>query len=218
MADDELDDMGSHPMPTYPSGTRPSSPLGGRGSPQGWLRRRREARARRRAESGVQRVASRIEILGPQWHIVDYHDEDPDFLAIGPGGVFQVTVCDHGRAMVELAGDVVQIQGQRPPYVDVARRDADRISQQMSTIAGRRIPVIPVLAFLGSGQFVQHGRQPDRCVVTSYREVGRLLQSHGRRIAPRTIEKLVALANRVDPRTVGQYLDSGITPNSQSYG
>jgi len=182
------------------------------------LSRRREARARRRAGAGIQRVVNRIELLGPQWHIVDYHEEDPDFLAIGPAGIFQVTVCDHGRSRVELAGEVVQVDGRRPPYVGLARRDAARISNQMSAIAGRRIPVIPVVAFLGTGEVVYYGRPPEGCVLTTYRDIGTAMDAHGKRIAPHTIEKLVALANRVDPRTVGQFLEPDLAAGGQSYG
>jgi hypothetical protein len=149
-------------------------------------------------------------MLGPQWRIVDYNLDDPDFLAIGPGGVFQVTVCDHGRSRVQLAGDVVQVDGRRPPYVALARRDAARISQQMSQVAGRRIPVIPVVAFLGSGPIVYYGRPPAGCVVASYHDLGRALGAHGNRIGVPTIEKLVAVARRVDSATVGQYLDVSV--------
>jgi hypothetical protein len=183
----------THPAPNRPEG--------------GWLQRRRDAKAQRRVEAGRQRVVHRVEMLGPNWHIVDYHPEDPDFLAIGPGGVFQVTVCDHGRARVEFAGEVVQVNGERPPYVALARRDASRISKQMSAVAGLRIPVIPVVAFLGSGEIVYYGKPPEGCVVTSYRDIGRALNAHGNRIAPGTAQKLVAVANRVDSATVGQFLD-----------
>jgi len=147
-------------------------------------------------------------MLGPEWRIVDYHPEDPDFLAIGPGGLFQVTVADHGRSRVQLAGDVVQVDGRRPPYVALAKRDAERISQQMSRIAGRRIPVIPVVAFLGTGRIVYYGRPPEGCIVSSYRDIGRALNAHGNRVGRPTIEKLVELAERVDSATVGQYLPS----------
>jgi hypothetical protein len=173
-----------------------------------WWSRRREERQHRRNVAGRQRVVHRVELLGPQWRVVDYHPDDPDFLTIGPGGIFQVTVCDHGRAKVEVAGDVVQVNGQRPPYVALARRDAGRISQQMSELAGRRIPVVPVVAFLGTGQIVYYGRPPEGCVVTSYRDIGRALGAHGNRITPVTIDKLTALAQRVDAATVGQFLDA----------
>jgi hypothetical protein len=151
-------------------------------------------------------VAQQVEMLGPQWRIVDYHADDPDFLAIGPGGIFQVTVCDHGRSKVMLAGEIVQVNGRRPPYVALARRDAARISEQMSRIAGRRIPVIPVVAFLGTGEIVYYGLPPEGCVVTSLGDVRRALGAHGNRIAQPTIDKLAALARRVDSATVGQFL------------
>jgi hypothetical protein len=190
--------------PSLPNQPEPAT----RSGMVGWVQRQFQARARRKAVVGRQRVAQQVESLGPQWRIVDYHPEDPDFLAIGPGGIFQVTVADHGRAKVQLAGDVVQIDGRRPPYVALARRDAARISQQMSLAAGRRIPVIPVVAFLGSGEIVYYGRPPEGCVVTSFGDIGRALNAHGNRVSLPTIEKLVALASRVDSTTVGQFLEA----------
>ena len=190
----------THPAPTHPTPAHPSSS-------GGWLQRRRDARERRKLEAGRQRVVHRVEMLGPRWHIVDYHPEDPDFLAIGPGGIFQVTVCDHGRSRVQLAGDVVQVNGRRFPYVALARRDAHRISQQMSAVAGRRIPVVPVVAFLGSGEIVYYGKPPEGCVMSSYRDIGRALNAHGNRVAPETVQKLLIVAARVDEATIGQYLD-----------
>ncbi len=202
----------AHSVPTHPAGVGATAHRGTAAGvtnvSSGWLSRRREARAQRRAAAGRRRVVLRVELLGPGWRIVDYHPDDPDFLAIGPGGIFQVTVCDHGRSGVQLAGDVVQVDGHRPPYVALARRDAARISQQMSRVAGRRIPVVPVVAFLGTGRIVYYGRPPEGCVVTSYRDIGRALDAHGNRIAPHTIEKLVTLAARVDSGTIGQYLDA----------
>lgn len=183
------------------------------------LRARREERERRRRLAGRQRVVHRVEMLGPNWHIVDYHPEDPDFLAIGPGGVFQVTVADIGRSRVEIAGDVVQINGRRPPYVALARRDAARISDQMSAAANRRIPVVPVVAFLGRGEVVYYGRPPEGCVVTTYNDLGRALNAHGNRVKPSTIEKLLLVAARVDSTTIGQYLDNtGSIPSQRETG
>ena len=205
-------DPDSHPTPAHPGSTHP--PVGRSQIPNqasgggSWFQRRREARERKRVQAGRTRVVHRVEMLGANWHIVDYHPDDPDFLAIGPGGIFQVTVADHGRSRVELAGDVVQVLGRRYPYVDLARRDAERISQQMSAAAGRRIPVVPVVAFLGTGQIVYYGRPPEGCVVTSYRDVGRALNAHGNRISPPTIQKLLIVAARVDRGTIGQYLDT----------
>jgi hypothetical protein len=195
----------THPEPGHPAGRSAVAPSDAAST--GLLRRRREERVKRRVLAGRQRVVHRVEMLGPRWHIVDYHPEDPDFLAIGPGGIFQVTVADHGRARVELAGDVVQVNGHRPPYVALAKRDAARISQQMSATSGRRIPVVPVVAFLGSGEVVYYGQPPEGCVMTTYRDLGRALNAHGNRITEPTIRKLLIVAARVDGGTIGQYLD-----------
>jgi hypothetical protein len=196
----------SNPAHTPRTGHPTSRAAASRPSLGGWWKDRREERAQRRTAAGLRRVTQQVEQLGPQWRIVDYHADDPDFLAIGPGGIFQVTVCDHGRSKVMLAGDVVQVDGRRPPYVALARRDAARISGQMSRIVGRRIPVIPVVAFLGTGEIVYYGLPPERCVVTTLQDLRRALGAHGNRLAQPTIEKLTRLAQRVDSATVGQYL------------
>ncbi len=205
----------THPEPAHPSaGARASVPPIP-AQPRGFFQRRREERAKRRALAGRQRVVHRVGMLGPAWHIIDYHPEDPDFLAIGPGGIFQVTVVDHGRTKVELAGEVVQIAGERPPYVALARRDASRISQQRSTLAGRRVPVVPVVAFLGAGEVVYYGRPPEGCIVTTYGDLGRALNAHGNRVSEGTIQKLLIVAAHVDSGTIGQYLDINAMPPSQ---
>ena len=121
-----------------------------RPSPVEWARRRRAERDARRLEAAGARALTRLDRLGPAWHIVDwprtdvaqgYYEPDPaddraGFLAIGPGGVYAVTVADHGRARVLIAGDVVQINGRRPAYVAEARRDAKRAAQAMSSAVG----------------------------------------------------------------------------------
>jgi len=162
------------------------------------MRGRREERASKRMQAQRARVVAQVELLGPQWRVLDLNPADPDFIAIGPGGIFSVMVCDHGRAKVEVAGEVVQIEGRRPPYVQQARKEAHRISDTLSTAAGRRIPVIPMLAFMGTGQLVYYGRPPEGCVVSSYRDLRRALDAHGNRLGQNTIDKLCALADHPD--------------------
>jgi hypothetical protein len=180
---------------------RPVIPAQRAPSPLEWVRSRREDRASRKAGAKRARVERRVELLGPQWRVLDLDPEDPDFIAIGPGGIFQVTVCDHGRSKVLLAGDVVQIDGHRPPYVAQARREASRISAALSAAAGRRIPVVPMVAFLGSGAVVYYGRPPEGCVVTTYQDIRRALNAHGSRLSQSTIDKVCALADHPDTWT-----------------
>src|SRR4051812_27991656 len=73
-----------------------------RPSPVEWARRRRAERDARRLEAAGARALTRLDRLGPAWHIVDwprtdtvqgYYEPDPaddraGFLAIGPGGVY----------------------------------------------------------------------------------------------------------------------------------
>jgi hypothetical protein len=181
---------GEVPSPFVPPPRRANSPLD-------WMRGKRVERAARRTEAKVQRVTQRVATLGPQWRVLDLDPGDPDFIAIGPGGIFQVSVFDAGRSRVMLAGDVVQIDGKRPPYVALARKEAARIADGFSRLAGRQIPVIPVVAIIGTGQIVYYGRPPEGCVVTSYRDIPNALRAHGDRLKQPTIEKLWVLADNL---------------------
>jgi hypothetical protein len=185
----------------------PPAAIEARISPVEWARRRRAERDARRLEAAGARALTRLDRLGPAWSIVDWPRTDaaptwPDadgsgeragFLAIGPGGVFAVTVADHGRARVLIAGDVVQINGKRPAYVAEACRDAKRAGRTMSAAVGLTVPVTPVLAFVGSGVISVHGLPKD-CLVATHRELDRLLIAGGARISPATAGKLAAVA------------------------
>ena len=172
-------------------------------------RRRRAARDARRVEAAGARALTRLDHLGPAWHVVDWprndgpaallelegrtRDERAGFLAIGPSGIFAVTVADHGRARVMIAGDVVQINGKRPAYFAEARRDAKRAAKALSAAVGLTVPVTPVLTFVGSGQISVYGLPKD-CLVATHRELDRLLVAGGQKITPATAEKLSQVA------------------------
>src|SRR5205814_6452078 len=127
--------------------------LDARPSPLEWMRSRRVVRENRRADAVHQRTADRMRSLGTDWRILDLQaaagSERMNFLAVGPGGVFAVTVKDHGRSRVNFAGEVVQVDGRRPKYVQEARRNAKRAGEALSRTARLSVPVTPVLAFAG---------------------------------------------------------------------
>jgi len=196
-------------LPTLDRPVPPPSPLDptARPSPAEWARRRRADRDARRLEAAGARALTRLDRLGPNWHIVDWPRTDaqgtyePDladdragFLAIGPGGVYAVTVADHGRARVLIAGDVVQINGKRPAYVAEARREARRAAKALSAAVGLSVPVTPVLTFVGSGVISVHGL-PKEVLVATDKELDRLLIAGGARISPATASKLSAVAH-----------------------
>ena len=197
----------NYPPAIDPRRTAPPAALEPRPSPVEWARRRRAEREARRLEAAGARALTRLDRLGPAWHIVDWprtdsqgYESDPTddragFLAIGPGGVYAVTVADHGRARVLIAGDVVQINGKRPAYVAEARRDAKRAGRAMSAAVGLTVPVTPVLAFVGSGVISVHGLPKD-CLVATHKELDRLLIAGGARISPATASKLSAVAQQ----------------------
>jgi hypothetical protein len=168
-----------------------------RSSPMEWMRARRAERENRRAEAAHQRLAQRMGTLGEDWRVLDLKEatgtDRDSFLAVGPGGVFAVTVKNHGRSRVAFAGDVVQIDGRRPKYVEEARSNAQLAAEALSRTAGASIPVMPVLAFAGTGRISFYG-VPKRCLVTAYGELARVLSARGHRLAPDTVDKVFALA------------------------
>jgi hypothetical protein len=186
-----------------------------RPSPLEWIRGRRADRETRRAEIAHQRAAQRLEALGHNWRVLDLQatagSDRMSFLAVGPGGIFAVTVKDHGRSRVSFAGDVVQIDGRRPKYVQEARKNAKLAATALSRIAGVSVPVMPVLAFAGSGTISVYG-MPKGVIISSYQELGRVLNSRGQRLAPGTVEKIYALA--ADPAT---WLNPPYVPLAERY-
>ncbi|WP_433299371.1 hypothetical protein ACQP2F_46000 [Actinoplanes sp. CA-030573] len=192
-----------------------------RSNPADWARRRRAERDARRVEAAGSRALSRLDRLGPNWHIVawphtdsqsyyepDLADDRAGFLAIGPGGVYAVTVADHGRARVLIAGDVVQINGKRPQYVAEARREARRAGKALSAAVGLTVPVTPVLTFVGSGVISVHGL-PKEVLVATDKELDRLLIAGGARISPATASKLSAVANHAGTWANAPYRPTG---------
>ncbi|SBT53080.1 hypothetical protein [Micromonospora narathiwatensis] len=188
-----------------------------RPTPLEWARRRRAERGARRLEAAGARALGQLDHLGPAWHVVEWprtdvsdvlldrgQDDRAGFLAIGPSGLFAVTVADHGRARVLVAGDVVQINGKRPPYVAEARRDAKRASKALSEAVGLPIPVTPVLTFVGSGVISVYGLPKD-CLMATHRELDRLLVAGGNRISPATAEKLSQVAQHPSTWFNGTY-------------
>jgi hypothetical protein len=65
-----------------------------------------------------------------------------------------------------------------------------------------------MLAFLGSGEIVYYGKPPEGCIMSSWRDVGRALDAHGKRIAQETIDKLCAIATRPDTWINPRYPDA----------
>ena len=175
-------------------------------SPLSWARQRFGGRVSRRLAAAGQRAEHRLSNLGPTWHVVEWpggravsaagdrSQEHTGFLAVGPGGVYAVTVVDQGRQRVMLAGDVVQIQGKRPPLVANARRDARKASTALTAAVGTRVPVVPILTFVGSGSISAHGL-PTGCLIVNYRELDHLLSAAGERISAATARKLAEVAS-----------------------
>ncbi|GGM00427.1 hypothetical protein [Micromonospora yangpuensis] len=202
---------------SQPRGESPGLLGAARPTPMEWARRRRAERGARRLEAAGARALGQLDHLGPSWHVVEWprtdvsdllldhgHDERAGYLAIGPSGLFAITIADHGRARVLVAGDVVQINGKRPAYVQETRRDAKRASKALSDAVGLPIPVTPVLTFVGSGVISVYGLPKD-CLMATHRELDRLLVAGGNRISPATADKLSQVAQHPGTWLNGTY-------------
>ncbi len=185
------------PEPAFPSNAPGTGADLLRPVPLDWRRSRREERDTRRADAAHRRAAARMQSLGMDWRVLDLQAtagaDRMRFLALGPGGVFAVTVKDHGRSRVNFAGDVVSIGGRRLPYVPEARRNAESTATALTRGARVAVPVMPVLAFAGSGVITAYG-MPRGIIVTAYGELSQVLNARGQRLAPYTVEKLHRLA------------------------
>ncbi|HEY2793700.1 MAG TPA: hypothetical protein VGJ28_15155 [Micromonosporaceae bacterium] len=166
-------------------------------TPVEWARRRREEKATKRTDAVRNRALGRLHRLGEEWQFIEASSlglgRRDAFLAIGPGGVFAVTVKSQGRSRVRLSGDVLQINGKRLDYIGEARRLGDAMSGALSRTAGKTVPVTAVLALAGSGLISVYGL-PKGCVVMPYRELDNLLGAYGERISPPTVAKLASVA------------------------
>jgi hypothetical protein len=188
-----------------PPGTdlKPYADPSTRPTPLGWSRRRRLEREMSRLSAARNKTKHRLHRLGPEWQLIDAValgvDMPDSFLAIGPGGIFAVTVKSQGRSRVLISGDTVQIKGDRPAFVRQVRELARALSTSFTRLAGTRVPVTPILAFSGSGLLSFYG-PPKGCLVSVYRELDHLLNAYGRRIANRTVDKLASIARH--PATV----------------
>ncbi|QSB17030.1 hypothetical protein JQS43_00745 [Natronosporangium hydrolyticum] len=183
------------------------APAGPPRSALDWARQRLGSRNNRRLSAAGQRAGHRLQQLGPSWRMVEWPSaeltDDRDhagFLAIGPGGVYSVTVVDQGRRRVMLAGDVVQIHGRRPPHISRARKAARKASNALTEAVGTKVPVVPVLTFVGSGPISAQGL-PNGCLVVAHRELDKVLLAAGHKISPETARKLADVANH--PATWG---------------
>ncbi|WP_052720220.1 MULTISPECIES: hypothetical protein [Actinoplanes] len=146
-------------------------------------------------------IASAVAPLGPAWHVVGWPDprrpgEDVEFLVVGPVGLFLVTVVDHGTARASVAGDVVQIDQERPPYVPRVRKAARLAQLTLSEAVSRSVPVTAVLMFAGSGLLSVYNLPAD-CLLSTEQELHRLLRAGGTRIGPETARKLARVATHL---------------------
>jgi hypothetical protein len=112
-------------------------------------------RACRRTLKGQKLVAKELEKLGGCWHVlhsipIGDGGSDINHLVIGPAGVLSLITKHDKNASIHVAGDVMLVAGQRQPYVDNSRHEAQRVGALLSVTCGVPVPafgvVVPVNA------------------------------------------------------------------------
>ncbi len=145
-----------------------------------------DERAWRIGAEGEERVAAELAKVvrkDPRWRVlhaipVGTRGSDIDHLVIGPGGIFTLNAKHHPRASVWVAGDTVQVNGSRRPYVRNARHEAERAAGLLAAACGFAVHVEGAVAIVNADRF--EVRKPPKGVqVLRHRDLARWVRRHG---------------------------------------
>jgi hypothetical protein len=189
-------------------------------------------------EAAGARAIDQLQHLGPAWHVVAWPHVKPlaeqftpfdqpgaadrtGFLAIGPGGVFAVTVVDHGRSRVMIAGDVVQIAW--PDVVTIllgartSRSEVERSDKSKSFSVGMAVATGGLKLTRTSTRIQRSSEESSEQVILAYaRDGGSVtLAEHaldfsclGPGMQPSSTANMAELARRLRERAKGAYFDN----------
>ncbi len=167
------------------------------------LRVHTDERAWRIGAEGEERVAAELDKVvrkDPRWRVlhavpVGTRGSDIDHVVIGPGGVFTLNAKHHPRASVWVAGDTVQVNGSKRPYVRNARHEAERAARLLAEACGFPVHVDGVVAIVKADRF-QVRRPPIGVQVLRHRELARWIRRHGDIHSPERVQAVFDAARR----------------------
>ncbi|WP_439565637.1 nuclease-related domain-containing protein [Microcella sp.] len=115
---------------------------------------------------GEREVGQLLSTLGPDWMIrhavpIGAGTADVDHLVIGPGGVFALNTKRHEKAKIWVGDRVLRVNNQNQRYLDRSLAEARDASARLSRRVGFRVPVTPVLVFVGPDT-LKDAREGDR--------------------------------------------------------
>jgi hypothetical protein len=127
-----------------------------------------------RGALGELEVARVLTQLDPGWTAihaipVGTKGSDIDHLVIGPGGVFTINTKHHQGMKVWVGSKRLLVNGQRTGHLRNAEFEASRTAKLLTTAAGTRVEVVPIVAIVGARSITVRERPANVVVVSSTR-------------------------------------------------
>lgn len=140
-----------------------------------------ELRSLYQAAAGEVTVADSLASLGEDWLVlhavpVGRDGAEVDHIAMGPPGVFTVSVRHHPGQALWVGGGVVLVDGERMRYIRSSEFEAVRAAQLMSDAVGERVEATPCLVVVGARSMTVE-RPPRRVAIVTPRELRPWLKS-----------------------------------------
>ncbi|HEY0249842.1 MAG TPA: nuclease-related domain-containing protein [Gryllotalpicola sp.] len=120
---------------------------------------------------GELRVAEELAKLGPSWVVlhsvpVGEHGRLIDHLAIGPGGVFAITVLHDENSAVWASSDSITVNGAERGYILASRDAATDAAVTLTRATGFNVPVYGLLVFIAPYSLTADGEFDDVGITT----------------------------------------------------
>jgi hypothetical protein len=135
-----------------------------------------DARRWYRAALGHIRAVRALGSLGPQWTLL--HPEpgtsDADYLVIGPGAIYTVTIKNHSGQRVLVDSEQLLVNNRRTNHLRDARFEADRVSKLLSTEASESVAVNPLIAIVDPSSLAFGRRRPRDVTVIPSSDLARV--------------------------------------------
>ncbi len=153
--------------------------------------------------AGERRVGTTLSRLGSSWRVLhavpvgQEQAEDIDHVVIGPPGIFTLTTKHQRRALVQVFGDSVRVDGCQEPLASEARYQAWRAACLLTAACGYRIVVAPAVVIVGA-EDVQVARPAEGVEIVDRRHLLRWLTGLPSRLKPAHVAHIYTAARRSD--------------------
>ncbi len=144
-----------------------------------------------RLACGEVAVLDSLSQLGSEWMV--FHtvplgrgDDDLEYVAVGPAGVYSIAVRQHPGGAIWIDGGVLLVDDERMPHIRDAEFEAVRASQLLSEVTGSRVEVTPCLVISGSRSLTV-SKPPRRVAVLDTRNLRSWLKDMPRILSAETL-------------------------------